>query len=99
MFFLYNDLRFNEEGETDQMVGKAREIDPNMVKNIKEVYAMNTAQRTIPAKTGKDLVTAARQLVGEEFSGLNAKVSPAQLDAIARAIVLGLVKGGEETQA
>lgn len=80
------------------MVGKAREIDPNMVKNIKEVYAMNTAQRIIPAKTGKDLITAARQLVGEEFSGLNAKISPSQIDAIARAVVLGLIKGEEETK-
>ena len=81
------------------MVGKSNPIDQNMVKMIKEVSNMNTAQRTIPAKTGKDLVTAARQLVGEEFSGLNAKVSPTQLDAIARAIVLGLVKGEDETQA
>ncbi len=80
------------------MVGKAREVDPNMVKSIKEVSAMNTAQRTAPAKTGKDLVAAARDLVGKEFSGLNAKVSPTQLDAIARAIVLGLVKE-DETQA
>lgn len=81
------------------MVGKSGEIDPNMVKNIKEVYAMNTAQRTIPAKTGKDLVTAARQMVGEEFSTLNTNVSPAQMDAIARAVVLGLIKGEEETKA
>lgn len=80
------------------MVGRAREVDPNMVKMIKEVSNMNTAQRTIPAKTGKDLLTAARQLVGDEFSGLNAKVSPTQLDAIARAIVLGLIKEENSTQ-
>lgn len=81
------------------MVGKAREIDPNMVKSVKEVSAMNTAQRTIPAKTGKDLLAAARQMVGEEFSTLNTNVSPAQIDAIARAVVLGLIKGEEETKA
>ncbi len=81
------------------MVGKAREVDPNMVKSIKEVSAMNTAQRTTPAKTGKDLVTAARDLVGKEFSALNTNISSAQMDAIARTIVLGLIKGEDETQA
>lgn len=81
------------------MVGKSNPIDQNMGNMIKEVSNMNTPQRTIPAKTGKDLITAARQLVGEEFSGLNAKVSPAQIDAIARAVVLGLIKGEDETQA
>ena len=78
------------------MVGKSSPIDHNMGNMIKEVSNMNTAQRTIPAKTGKDLITAARQLVGDEFSGLNAKISPAQIDAIARAVVLGLIKGEEE---
>ena len=78
------------------MVGKTNPIEANM---IKEVSTMNTAQRNIPAKTGKDLITAARQLVGEEFSGLKTSVSPTQLDAIARAIVFGIIKEEGDTQA
>jgi len=84
------------------MVGKAREIAPNMVK-IKEVSTMSTAQRNIPAKTGKEVLAAARKMVGEAFSDLptspNAKglsgLDAAVLDAFSRAIVLCVMKEEE----
>ncbi len=82
------------------MVGKAREISPNMVKSIKEVSIMSTAQRNIPAKTGKDVLAAARKMVDEAFSDLpNAKglsgMDAAVLDAFSRAIVLCVMKEKE----
>lgn len=83
------------------MVGKSREIAPNMVK-IKEVSTMSTAQRNIPAKTGKDVLAAARKMVGEAFSDLpnpGAKglsgLDAAVLDAFSRAIVLCVMKEEE----
>ena len=78
------------------MVGRAREIDSNMVNKAKEVSAMNTAQRTIPdipeQRTVKGLINAADRMLDDQKLPIN----PAQREALARTIVLGLFKSEEE---
>jgi hypothetical protein len=79
------------------MVGKSSPIDHNMGNMIKEVSNMNTAQRTIPdipeQRTVKGLINAADRMLDDQKLPIN----PAQREALARAIVLGMMK--EETQA
>jgi hypothetical protein len=79
------------------MVGKSSPIDHNMGNMIKEVSNMNTAQRTITdipeQRTVKGLINAADRMLDDQKLPIN----PAQREALARAIVLGMMK--EETQA
>ncbi len=68
----------------------------NMIRKAEiEKNSINNIQRINPAKTGKDLLSATREMVAQEFSALNTKASTAQIDAIARAIVFGLIKEKE----
>lgn len=79
------------------MVDRISKINKDkMVKEIRNNTNMST-QRATPAKTGKDLLAAAREMVGNEFSALKVKnITPQQIDAIARAIVLGVLDDKEK---
>ncbi|MFA5104248.1 MAG: hypothetical protein WC527_03660 [Candidatus Margulisiibacteriota bacterium] len=74
------------------MIERARETESNMVNKAKEVLAMNTAQRTIPdipeQRTVKGLINATDRMLDDKKLPIN----PAQREALARAIVLGMIK-------